>query len=183
MSELPTDNRGPLPCAATTRTSPMESRACAPSTCRHRARHACRDEKNVGPRAVVLAGDAAYVADGTKGLKVIDISDAQTLERIGTMETTNALDLVAIGTRLFLADGEGGLKIINITRPRQPAIIATLGTTDARAVAVEGGIAVVADGAAGLRVVDVKDPSKPVLLSTFDTDWPRPSLWMPRLPT
>ena len=73
------------------------------------------ERKTGDARAVALSGNYAYVADGDKGLKVIDVSDAQSLPRVGALDTVDAQDLEVAGKYLLVADGPGGFKVFDIS--------------------------------------------------------------------
>ncbi len=171
VGNMDTDNAWDVAVKAAMPTLPTANRACASWTSPRRARRFSSARARPATRARWCArATTRPIADGDKGVKVIDISDVRTLNRVGILETTNALDVAMSGKYVLLADGAGGLKVLDVSRPTAPTVIGSLATTDARSVAVQAGLAVVADGAGGLRIVDVKDPRTPTLLATFTTD-------------
>lgn len=120
---------------------------------------------------VDVSGNFAYVAAGSAGLQVVDVTDRRAPHIVGSLDTPgNANDVRVVGTRAYVADGTSGLQIIDVSNPSAPAL---LGTLDTRGVAgdvvVVGNRAYVADGAAGLQIIDVSNPSAPALLGTLDT--------------
>ena len=110
---------------------------------------------------VTLHGDLAFVADGPKGLRIIDVSDSANIVEVGFADTPGQAHQVAVaGDYAYVADGEGGLRIIDISVPESPVEVGAVATPDpAVDVAVEGEFAYVADG--HLRVIDVTDPTNP----------------------
>ncbi len=75
---------------------------------------------------VAVAGDHAFVADGTSGLQVIDISDPTNPTLAGTYDTPgNARRVAVAGNHAFVADGDVGLQVIDITDPTSPALAGT----------------------------------------------------------
>src|SRR5215213_1051798 len=120
---------------------------------------------------VDVSGDFAYVAAGSAGLQVVDVSDRRAPRIVGALDTPgNALDVKVVGKRAYVADGSAGLRIIDVSNSAAPALLGALDTSgDARDVFVVGDRAYVADGAAGLKIIDVSNPQSPVLLGALDT--------------
>jgi hypothetical protein len=112
---------------------------------------------------VAVSGNYAYVADGTSGLRVIDISNplVPTLRATrDTVEITDEARGVAVsGNYAYVADWTSGLQLIDISDPLAPGFPVTCKTDGACGVAVSGDYAYVADLslAAGLRVVQIDD--------------------------
>ena len=120
---------------------------------------------------VDVSGNFAYVAAGSAGLQVVDVSDRRAPRIVGSLDTPGtALDVRVVGTRAYVADGSAGLRIIDVSNTAAPASLGALDTSGvAQDVFVVGNRAYVADGAAGLKIVDVSNPQTPVLLGTLDT--------------
>jgi protocatechuate 3,4-dioxygenase beta subunit len=120
---------------------------------------------------VDVAGPYAYVAAGSTGLQIVDVSNRAQPFVAASLDTTgNANDVVVSGAYAYVADGTAGLRVIDVSNPLAPALRATFDTPGvAWDVVARGGRAYVADGAAGLRIVDVSDPSNPLGLGFFDT--------------
>jgi hypothetical protein len=74
-----------------------------------------------------VAGDLAFVTDGSSGLQIINITNPSAPTLTGTYDTTQtANDVTVAGDLAFVADGFSGLQIINITNRRfQPSPAAT----------------------------------------------------------
>lgn len=113
----------------------------------------------------------AYVADGTNGLQIIDVTSSSNPVMKGAYTGANqAKDVFVTGNYAYVADGSNGLRIIRITDKDTPRLTGTLPTTDAQDVIVPtGDYAYVADGAAGLVIVDISDRSNPVEAATINT--------------
>jgi len=118
---------------------------------------------------VDVAGDYAYVAAGSAGLVVLDVSDRRNPVIVATLDTPgNANDVRVVGTTAYVADGDSGLQIIDVSTPGSPALLGSLDTPgDAYDVVVRDTRAYVADGFAGLRIIDVSDPSAPTTLGAI----------------
>lgn len=120
---------------------------------------------------VAFANGRAYVADGSEGLRIIDVSNPAAPVELGSLDTpapSNAFGVDVAGTHAFLADGFGGLRIIDVSVPAAPVLRASAPVTSfARDVAVVGNLAYVADLFAGLAIFDVSDPAAPVPVASF----------------
>jgi hypothetical protein len=121
--------------------------------------------------SVAVAGNLAFVADGSNGLVVVDISLPSLPAIVGTMDTPGTGSGVAISrNHLVMADGETGLLVIDVSTPTEPTIVGKAATEGfAQAVEVAGNFAYVADMAGGLKIVDLTRPSNPVVLGAAFT--------------
>ena len=121
---------------------------------------------------VEVVDNYAYVADGDKGLKIIDISNRTNLTLKGTYDTSgDALGVQVVGNYAYVADGNSGLQIVDISDPTTPTRKGTYDTDGyALGVQVVGNYAYVADGNSGLQIVDITDRANPTRKGTYDTD-------------
>ncbi len=122
---------------------------------------------------VTVDGDYAFVADGSWGLQVIDISDPTAPTLAGTCNTPGFCRSVAIsGGHAFVADYATGLLVIDISDPTSPTLIGGYNTSGtAYDVAVSGDHAFVADDISGLQVIDISDPTAPTLVGALGEYW------------
>ena len=113
----------------------------------------------------------AYVAAGSAGLQIVNVSNPSAPVIVGAIDTPgNANDVRVVGNIAYVADGFSGLQIIDVTNPQAPAIIGALDTPgEANDVFVASSIAYVADGVAGVQIVSVANPRAPLLVRTVDT--------------
>lgn len=122
-------------------------------------------------RAVIAAGQLAYLADGGDGLKIIDLSIPSAPHQIGHLDTYSrvATGLALNNNRIYLAAGLSGLMVIDVAVPSDPTLLGQV-ETEARAqdVCLEENFAFVADGEGGLQVVDVSDPGAPFVAAALD---------------
>ncbi|MBN2386777.1 MAG: right-handed parallel beta-helix repeat-containing protein [Anaerolineales bacterium] len=120
---------------------------------------------------VTVSSDLAYVAAGSAGLRVVDISDPAHPVEIGAWDSPGyAEGVVVVGHTAYLADGPYGLAIVDISDPEQPLPISSAYSTEhAYGVSVNGQYAYLAAGIAGVLVVDVVDPDHPVESGAVDT--------------
>ena len=120
---------------------------------------------------VHVSGKYAYVADGSSGLQIIDISNPASPTLTGTYDTSgDAIGVYVSGKYAYVADWDSGLQIVDVSNPTSPSLTGTYDTSgDAIGVYVSGKYAYVADWTSGLQIVDVSDPSSPSLEGNYDT--------------
>ena len=120
---------------------------------------------------VDVAGNYAYVAAGSTGLQIVDVSDRRNPRIVGALDTAgNANDVRVVDNLAYVADGSTGLQIIDVTVPATPVKLGNYNTPgDAYDVVISGNRAYVADGAAGLQIINITNPALPTLLGTYDS--------------
>lgn len=113
---------------------------------------------------VDVAGDFAYVAAGSKGLQIVNVSNRSAPTIVGSLDTVGtAIDVRVVGNVVYLADGDHGLQIIDVTDPTAPSLLASYETAGvAQDVKVDNQFAYIADGNNGLEIVDVHKPAQPI---------------------
>ncbi len=106
-----------------------------------------------------VAGDYAYVTDGTRGIQIVDISDRANPVLVRLVDTPGvAASVQVVGDLAYVGDSTAGLTIIDISNPLAAVVLITKNTPDrARGVHIVGDIAYVADGNS-LLTADVSDP-------------------------
>jgi hypothetical protein len=111
---------------------------------------------------VAVRENLLYVADGRRGIKIIDQSAPAGSAGLAELYTGGDASGVALGgDLLFVAAGPEGIKIVDVSNPRQPVQIAESSTRDARDVAVLGDQLLAADASEGLILFDVSNPASP----------------------
>jgi hypothetical protein len=120
--------------------------------------------------AVVASGKLAFVADGTAGLQVIDISAPELPIIVGSVDTPGYAQGVAVsGNYVFVAD-QTGLQIVDASVPQSPVLVGSVDTPgDAHEVAILGSLAYVADASAGVQIVDISVPDFPIIVGSLST--------------
>ena len=120
---------------------------------------------------VDVSGNFAYVAAGSAGLQVVDVSNPAAPLIVGAHSTPgNANDVRIVGNTAYVADGSAGLTLLDVSTPGAPAIIGNVDTPgEAQDVMVIGNRAYVADGAGGLQIIDVGNPAAPAILGSIAT--------------
>ncbi len=113
---------------------------------------------------VAVNGDYAYVAAGSAGLQIVDVSDRTKPKVVSAVPTPgNADDVQVLGYYAYVADGPSGIQIVDVTNPLLPVLVGGYKTPgEAWNLSVSEGIAYVADGTAGLQVINVSNPAAPV---------------------
>jgi len=122
-------------------------------------------------KGVTISGTLAYVAAGSAGLRVVNVSDPAHPAEIGAWDSPGYAEGVAVdGQVAYLADGPYGLATVDVTNPAQPTALGSAYVTNfAFGVAVSGHTAYIAAGDAGLLVANVTDPAHPVETGVVDT--------------
>ncbi|MDY6831867.1 MAG: hypothetical protein SWC96_08490 [Thermodesulfobacteriota bacterium] len=132
---------------------------------------------------VCLHDGYVYVADGSKGLKIIDPGLPEDNESMvqpklkgSCVVDGDAMDVEVSGNFAYVAAGAGGLSIINVSdkdAPEEKGVLGGDDISDARAVWVKDvdgngtdDYAYVADGDNGLKIVDISGKTSPVLVKT-----------------
>ncbi len=120
---------------------------------------------------IFLNGNNAYIADGSAGLRIFDVSGNTPL-LLGTYNTSGtAYDAVVSGSYAYVSDGTSGLVIVNISNPSSPALTGSYNTPGtAYATRLSGTTAYVADGTS-MQVLDVSNPVSPLFIKRYATPW------------
>ncbi len=121
---------------------------------------------------VKVNGNLAFLADGTAGLRIIDISNLSNPVTLGSYTTTDVIDGVDVqGNYAYVAAGSAGLQILDISNPSNPVEVGSFDTSGYYAVrvAVQGNYAYIAFDMAGLCIIDISNPSSPYLVSAIPT--------------
>ena len=144
-----------------------------------------------------VVSDLLYLAAGTAGLHVIDVTHPSTPTLLSTLDTPGSatavalLDHPAAGRIALVADRQDGLQVVDVQDPAHPQSLATLdtpGTAIGVTAAMTGSqaIAFVADGLGGVHVVDItniatQSCSPPTPLHPLPTaySWTAPSSTQP----
>ncbi|MCD6285971.1 MAG: hypothetical protein J7M39_08675, partial [Anaerolineae bacterium] len=117
-----------------------------------------------------VVGTMAYVAAGSDGFRLIDVSEPATPTLVSTYDTPYSVFASALsGTVAYVADGATGLLSIDITEPMTPTEVGRQDTPGvAQDVALSGPYAFVADSARGVRILDVGNATAPREVSAYD---------------
>ena len=121
--------------------------------------------------SVDVSGDFAYVAAGSAGLQIVDVSNRMSPHIFASLALPgNANDVKLDGTRAYVAAGTAGLHIVDISNPSAPRLLGSVDTPgEAYDVRASGNLAYVADGPSGLQIVDVSSPDHPRIVGAVVT--------------
>ncbi|MFX1474742.1 MAG: hypothetical protein ACFFCO_04585 [Promethearchaeota archaeon] len=116
-----------------------------------------------------VAGQLAYLADGTYGLFIVNVSSPYTVTTLGSVDTPgNASGVLIDGSHAYVADGGSGVHIVDVSDPTSPVILGSYNTPgNAYRLALQGDTLYVADGTGGLIVLDVSDPTNACLIDSY----------------
>jgi hypothetical protein len=118
--------------------------------------------------SVKVSGNYAYVAAGSAGLQVVDVTDRSAPKIVASLAVpSNANNLRIAGTTIYLAT-QNGLVIIDISNPLAPRSLGSVNTPDAAwDVAVSGSFVYIAAGTSGLKIANVFDPLAPGIIGSL----------------
>jgi len=121
-------------------------------------------------KSVVIVGDLAYIANGLKGLEIIDISDPDRPLLLGVFPTDGYACGVAVsGSMALLVDGIN-VYILDVSDSRTP-LLSDLWASSGRSsgVAIDGTYGYVANGGSGLAILNLADPEDVALAGSYET--------------
>lgn len=118
---------------------------------------------------VAVNGNFAYVAAGSAGLQVVDVTSRSQPVITGSLALPgNGDDVTLVGNFAYIAADSAGLQIIDVSSPLSPVLLGSFKTQGiAWSVKVRGSTAYVAAGTSGLQVIDVTNPAQPALLGSL----------------
>ncbi|MEW6086802.1 MAG: glycosyltransferase [bacterium] len=124
-------------------------------------------------QGIFIAGDYAYLADGSSGLEIINIRDKVRPVISGNINFSDiAQDVHVKGSYAYVSAKNSGLHIvnINIVDPSKPYLTGNVKIPgNASGIDVSGNYAYVACRNAGLQIIDIFDPAAPRIAGSIDT--------------
>ncbi|MEK6731401.1 MAG: putative Ig domain-containing protein [Pseudomonadota bacterium] len=117
---------------------------------------------------VATDGNFAFIADGSSGLQIVDISNPATPTVVANYISSYVYDVQIQGTMAFLATSNG-LRIIDISNPTVPIQLGSAATyAEAVSIAVSDTRAlIISNMPAYLYTFDITTPTNPSLLSSY----------------
>ena len=136
-------------------------------------------DPNVSMPAVDVAGNYAYISDGTSiynvGLGVIDVSNPASPYQAGFLEVGDVYGVAVEGDYAYTVEF-GQLYIIDISDPTAPYQAGHCyypqSTGTIPKIVISGNFAYISDDAYGLRIINIIDPANPYEIGYFD-----PQVW------
>src|SRR5262249_49289403 len=125
-------------------------------------------------------GDRVYAGSATNGglFKIIDVSDPAHPAQLGSLDTSETMDLTVRGSYAFLADeagfGDGGLRVVDVTDPSLPNVVGQetgCSYADGVDVSSDGNTVYIACAADAnfenaLQIIDTTDKANPALIGS-----------------
>ena len=120
-------------------------------------------------RSLAYADSLIYVADGNRGVKIIDVANPNRPTQVGSVRTEYAVNIRVANGLIYLADGDGGFRIYD-ANPENPLLLAEVDTANTRGVDIVDSIAYVV-GSTGLSIIDVSSPAEPTVVGFYQTGY------------
>lgn len=112
-----------------------------------------------------------YVAYGTAGLRIIDVTNPSNVTLLGTADLGgDSRAVVASGNYAYVAARDSGVYVVDVTDPANPIKIKTLQTPRARGIAISGSTIYVAASDSGMGIFDITNPADPTLIGYTGAD-------------
>lgn len=106
-----------------------------------------------------------YVAYGTAGMRIIDVSNPSNVTLLGTADLGgDSRAVVVSGNYAYVAARDSGVYVVDVTNPASPIKIKTLQTPRARGISINGSTVYVAASDSGMGMIDITNPSNPIIV-------------------
>ena len=125
-------------------------------------------------RDVELVGQYAYIAEAALGMRVLDVSKADSIDAVyHFLASTQASDVYIAGTNAYLADGNSGVYAFSIANLASPVYLSNFNPVGriVNGVKGQGRWLYTANGDVGVDVIDANNPNAMVAApgGTFNT--------------
>jgi hypothetical protein len=123
---------------------------------------------------VDIRGGYAFIADGRRGLAIVDISDPTLPRLISSLDIPEYVWEVAASNGVVYVEvpteNDIGIGVVDVTDPANPKLVRTFRRPPSvEDIAVSGDLMLVTSREEGLVILDAKDPLNPVILSKLET--------------
>lgn len=132
------------------------------------------DIAGLGANRIVVQRNLAYIAAGTNGLVILDISTPARPTRVGVLGGGGtAVDVCVRESLAFVAFGAtgrdaGSLQIIDVKDPSSPRVLG-IRRGDTQSVVATDTNVYIAAGIGGMLALEYSNPAKPTVTGGFDT--------------
>lgn len=119
----------------------------------------------------------AYLAAGSIGVLIVDVTDPQNFELVGQYDTEGTCYGVEVNNNyLYVADGDQGMLILDITDPSSPQPLGRcfFNSQECRITGTSYDVKLIADnfileadGRRGINIIDVSNPEAPSIFSSL----------------
>ncbi|NHJ05059.1 MAG: hypothetical protein EAX90_09560 [Candidatus Heimdallarchaeota archaeon] len=125
-------------------------------------------------RSVVVVEDYAFIANGSYGFGILDISNKSDITKVGSGYrdgTAICYDLVVSGDYVYLAYGTNGLVILDISNKASPNFKGKTNSflvagNESKAIDIDTSYAYLACGKQGLMIIAITDKTNPAAIGT-----------------
>lgn len=101
------------------------------------------------------AGGKVYVAYGTAGMRIIDVSNPSSPALLSTADLGgDSREVVVSGNYAYVAARDSGVYVVDVTNPASPVKVKTIKTPRARGIAISGTKVYVAASDSGMGYID-----------------------------
>jgi len=106
-----------------------------------------------------------YVAYGTAGLRIIDVTNPSNVSLLGTADLGgDSRAVVVSGNYAYVAARDSGVYVVDVTNPANPFKVKTILTPRARGISINGSIVYIAASDSGMGILDITNPADPVIV-------------------
>jgi hypothetical protein len=120
---------------------------------------------------IFVTNGLAFLARGTNGLAILDVSHPASPQLIGSYRTPGYASVVRVsGSLAFVVDNTAGLQILSVTNPANPVLVGGYNLSGIGDIAVRSNLVYVADGIAGLMILNVSNPATPSMAGRYVTN-------------
>lgn len=120
--------------------------------------------------AIAVSGNYAYLAAGSEGLRVVNVTNVAAPVEVGVYPTPSGgyvSDIVVVGTTAYVAAGGAGFRIVDVANPAAPIEVGKVDAVNVSVVTVAQNMAYVGAGER-LLLVDITNRSMPTQVGTFN---------------
>ena len=120
----------------------------------------------IGAFDIVVDSNLAYVATGSSGLQIVDVTDPENPEVTGYWDGDGVSSLTKSGNYVYVLAGsyqdESMLFVLDVSNPENPDLVGELDIPGYTVeIDVNGDYVYVAAREAGLRIIDISDSENP----------------------
>lgn len=120
---------------------------------------------------VVVVGSYAYVASGSAGLRVIDVTNRANPVKVGSVSVAGGALKVCVSRGYALVTNTQGVRVVDVRNPKAPKVVwsQNMGCSGASSAFISGSYAYVTNMCSGMTIVDVSNPVSPRILGSVPT--------------
>jgi hypothetical protein len=117
----------------------------------------------------MVVGDLGYFTEGPNGLRIVDVSDPESMVTVGSVNIGNpAYDVLVNGSAAYVGTSVG-YTVVNVSDPANPTVGSAMNVGATGGFAMAANYLFAASEANGLVVLSTTDPLNPQFMTTFAT--------------